>query len=111
MKIIDDLWVKHSNGKFGFSVKKKIFVEQCGGTPGEYNYDAWYKFAHTVGWRKFRSYSSRVWMYLREIDSDNMLQLGTLPAEVWWRGDWGLDHGLEVHSDLINLFSRLDDNT
>lgn len=36
LKIIDDLWVKHSNGKFGFSVQKKIY-QDCGGTPGEYN--------------------------------------------------------------------------
>jgi tetratricopeptide (TPR) repeat protein len=49
LKIIDDLWVKHSNGKFGFSVQKKIY-QDCGGTPGEYNSNAWYKLAETVGW-------------------------------------------------------------
>ncbi|WP_354635549.1 GUN4 domain-containing protein [Planktothricoides raciborskii] len=58
LKIIDALWVKYSNGKFGFSVQKKIFVEQCGGTPGEYNDDAWCKLGDTVGWRKGGSWLS-----------------------------------------------------
>ncbi|WNF16957.1 protein kinase domain-containing protein [Microcystis aeruginosa] len=30
LKIIDSLWVKYSNGKFGFSVQKQIWME-CGG--------------------------------------------------------------------------------
>jgi tetratricopeptide (TPR) repeat protein len=51
LKIIDDLWVKYSEGKFGFSVQKQIYID-CGGTPGEYNSNAWYKLADTVGWRK-----------------------------------------------------------
>lgn len=35
---IDRLWVVNSNGKFGFNVQKKIYVEDCGGKPtGEYN--------------------------------------------------------------------------
>jgi serine/threonine protein kinase len=30
LKIIDSLWIKYSNGKFGFSVQKQIWLE-CGG--------------------------------------------------------------------------------
>jgi hypothetical protein len=51
LKIIDQLWVKYSNGKFGFSVQKQIWIN-CGGTPGVYNSDVYKKFADTVGWRK-----------------------------------------------------------
>jgi hypothetical protein len=50
---IDGLWVKYSNGHFGFSVQKQIYVE-CGAKldgnyPGD---DIWEKFGDRVGWRK-----------------------------------------------------------
>jgi eukaryotic-like serine/threonine-protein kinase len=51
IKIIDQLWVKYSNGKFGFSVQKQIWKD-CGGTPGEYNSDVYVKFCDKIGWRK-----------------------------------------------------------
>ena len=49
---IDKLWLKYSNGKFGFSVQKQIY-QGVGGTM-EYDYDVVYykKFADKVGWRK-----------------------------------------------------------
>jgi hypothetical protein len=48
---IDRLWVKYSNGQFGFSVQKKIYLE-CGGIPdGRYYEEAWKKFGDRVGWR------------------------------------------------------------
>lgn len=49
LKTIDQLWVKYSDGKFGFSVQKKIWQE-CG-SPTKYNSD-WEKFGDRVGWRK-----------------------------------------------------------
>jgi hypothetical protein len=49
LQTIDQLWVKASNGKFGFSVQKRIWKE-CG-SPMEYNND-WRKFCDRVGWRK-----------------------------------------------------------
>jgi serine/threonine protein kinase len=52
LKIIDQLWVKYSNGKFGFSVQKQIWIN-CGGTPGVYNSDVYKKLvADTVGWER-----------------------------------------------------------
>jgi hypothetical protein len=51
LKIIDDLWVKHSKGRFGFSVQKQIWIE-LGGTPGVFNWDIYYKFSCIVGWDK-----------------------------------------------------------
>jgi predicted NACHT family NTPase len=52
LKAIDGLWVKYSQGKFGFSVQKQIYVE-CGAKldgqyPGE---KIWDKFCDRVGWR------------------------------------------------------------
>ena len=49
LRTLDQLWVKYSNGKWGFSVQKQIWQE-CG-SPMEYNED-WKKFCGRVGWRK-----------------------------------------------------------
>ncbi|MFM7439174.1 MAG: GUN4 domain-containing protein, partial [Snowella sp.] len=37
--------------KFGFSVQKKVWID-CGGIPGEYDWDVYQKFADQVGWRR-----------------------------------------------------------
>jgi len=59
LRAIDRLWVKYSQGKFGFSVQKKIYVE-CGIEPdGRYPGDEiWYKFCERVGWLKDGRYLS-----------------------------------------------------
>jgi len=49
LKTIDRLWVQYSNGKWGFSVQKRIW-EECG-RPMSYNAD-WERFGDRVGWRK-----------------------------------------------------------
>jgi len=49
LKIIDTLWVHYSQGKFGFSVQKKIWIE-CG-SPTSYS-DDWLRFCERVGWRE-----------------------------------------------------------
>ena len=48
LRAIDNLWVRASNGHFGFSVQKKIW-EKCG-SPMSYN-DDYKKFMEAVGWR------------------------------------------------------------
>lgn len=52
LKNIDRLWVKYSNGRFGFSVQKRIYLK-CGCKPdGSYqNYQLWKRFGDAVGWR------------------------------------------------------------
>ena len=59
LQTIDRLWVKYSNGKFGFSVQKQIYVE-CGAkldgvNPGGEIYQS---FCDHVGWRKEEVYLS-----------------------------------------------------
>ncbi|MDM3858049.1 MAG: serine/threonine-protein kinase [Aphanizomenon gracile PMC649.10] len=49
LHIMDELWVKHSNGLFGFSVQKTIWIN-LGGTPGVYNYDIRSQFNTKVEW-------------------------------------------------------------
>ena len=43
LRTIDKLWVTYSNGKFGFSVQKQIWLD-CGGKIGEYDYDTYREF-------------------------------------------------------------------
>ncbi len=51
LRTIDQLWVKYSNGRFGFTVQKQIYLD-CGAKPnGKYPGDEiWYKFCEQVGW-------------------------------------------------------------
>ncbi|NDJ15876.1 NACHT domain-containing protein [Myxacorys almedinensis] len=49
LRTLDQLWLRYSNGKWGFSVQKQIWQE-CG-SPTEYS-DGWEKFGDRVGWRK-----------------------------------------------------------
>ncbi|MFB2838336.1 GUN4 domain-containing protein [Floridanema evergladense] len=48
LRTIDQLWVKCSNGRFGFSVQQKIWLK-IGGKP-DYDYKVWKEFADRVGW-------------------------------------------------------------
>lgn len=53
LKAIDGLWVKYSNGKFGFSVQKQIYVSSGAKLNGKYPGDEiWYRFANCIGWRR-----------------------------------------------------------
>ncbi|MBE9100078.1 GUN4 domain-containing protein [Vacuolonema iberomarrocanum] len=50
---IDGLWVKYSNGKFGFSVQKDIYLDGCSYFPaGKYYEEALERFGDRVGWRE-----------------------------------------------------------
>ncbi|XDE60196.1 GUN4 domain-containing protein [Arthrospira platensis BEA 1257B] len=59
LRIIDGLWVKHSNGRFGFSVQKQIYIN-CGGKPdGSYpGATIIERYCDEVGWRVNGSYLS-----------------------------------------------------
>lgn len=48
---IDQLWVKYSNGRFGFSRQKQIYLESGGKPDVAYDEKAWQKFVNRVGWR------------------------------------------------------------
>ncbi len=53
LQTIDRLWVKYSNGHFGFSVQKKIW-QQCG-SPTSDGKD-WDRFCVKVGWQGSNNY-------------------------------------------------------
>jgi hypothetical protein len=52
IRTIDQLWVKYSNGRFGFSVQKEIYLS-VGGKLGSYEYEPYNQFRRNVGWDFF----------------------------------------------------------
>lgn len=75
LQTIDSLWTKHSKGKFGFSVQKKIWYE-CG--KPEFYSDDWEKFGERVGWRR-GSFFKKEWIY-GAASFDISAPLGHLPV-------------------------------
>jgi hypothetical protein len=75
LRAIDQLWVQYSNGHFGFSVQKKIYVE-CGATlDGKYPGDEiWGKFGDRVGWRK-----NGEWLYYDDLNPSLSSPQGIFP--------------------------------
>ncbi|NET28995.1 GUN4 domain-containing protein [Okeania sp. SIO1I7] len=98
LRTIDQLWVKYSNGKFGFSVQKKIYQE-LGGTK-DYNREVWEKFGEKVGWRK-----GDEWLSYRELFEDkNLHYMGHLPGG-GIRGvtrESGIDVGSSIAQRLVD---------
>ena len=72
---IDKLWVKYSNGKFGFSVQKQIYQGMSGSK--EYNWDDYKKLGDKVGWRK-----GGKWLYYSELTFSEKHYQGHLPYVV-----------------------------
>ena len=60
LKAVDNLWVKNSRGKFGFSVQKKIYIETGNSLDFDWEKERFTKwsnegynrFAERVGWKK-----------------------------------------------------------
>ena len=86
LRIIDQLWLSASEGKFGFSVQKQIY-ESLGGTR-EYNEGVWQKFGDRVGWRKGGNWLD-YWdltFNVREASPAHLPTLGKNKLYVfWWR--------------------------
>jgi hypothetical protein len=86
LRTIDQLWVKHSNGRFGFSVQKRIY-QGFGGT-SKYDKDIWEKFGDKVGWRKGGD-----WLYYTDITFDKKAPEGHLPQYIFHKWGWVLVWG------------------
>jgi GUN4-like/TIR domain len=95
LRTIDQLWVKYSDGQFGFSVQKQIWQE-CG-SPTDYNKD-WEKFGDRVGWRMKRD-----WISYSDVTFNTNSPRGHLPLliEKVVIRQWG-----GIGGACVNLFSR-----
>ncbi|BAY08094.1 caspase, EACC1-associated type [Calothrix sp. NIES-2098] len=82
LRTIDRLWVKYSNGRFGFSVQKEIYLSVGGKPDGNYDEEAWNKFGDRVGWRVDSS-----WISYSTVIFDTSAPKGHLPVCVFfvWR--------------------------
>ncbi len=100
LRTIDQLWVKYSHGRFGFSVQKEIY-QSLGGTR-EYNPEIWEKFCDRVG---------RRWLY--DDDTSITAPAGHLPSpSMLWTPE-GMREWSWIESEvwfgrLSNLFSRVE---
>ncbi|WP_053537581.1 GUN4 domain-containing protein [Anabaena sp. WA102] len=80
LRKMDQLWVKHSKGKFGFSVQKQIWLDLGGKLDGEPDWDTYVKLGSRVGWRKNNEWLS----YDSHTFSKNAPPQGHLPRVVVW---------------------------
>jgi serine/threonine-protein kinase len=79
LQTIDRLWVHYSNGLYGFSVQKQIYVE-CGGKL-DFSYpsnETWEKFCDRTAWKKDGKYVN----YPKPFFEDNFMNVkGHLPTD------------------------------
>ncbi|MBD1884817.1 GUN4 domain-containing protein [Microcoleus vaginatus] len=114
LRTIDQLWVKYSNGRFGFSVQKRIY-ESLGGSR-EYDRKIWEAFGDRVGWRV-----NSQWLFYENLKfNTNKADQGHLPTfsngggwlgdnvrgdRKLWGGIWSL--GGNTRWNLSSLASKL----
>ncbi|MEG4292710.1 GUN4 domain-containing protein [Microcoleus sp. C2C3] len=94
LRTIDQLWVKHSNGRFGFSVQKRIY-ESLGGTR-EYDKKISEAFGDRVGWRV-----NNTWLEYTDLKFSTRAPGGHLPTV--------LGNAWEAINVYYSLASRLVD--
>ena len=94
LRTINQLWLHYSDGKFGFSVQKKIY-ESLGGTK-KYNLEVWQNFADRIGWRKE---GEGTWLIYSDLTFNlKLAPHGHLPSgwEVGWRDTYSGEDTSEV---------------
>ncbi len=112
LRIIDQLWLKYSNNKFGFSVQKKIWLNLLSKLDVVDYYDAYFKLADQVGFRK-----GGKWLSYSDLDLTFNISApeGHLPWKclehfrIWGGGDGVECRGKDILCSLefLLLFSKL----
>ncbi|RAM53497.1 MAG: transcriptional regulator [Hapalosiphonaceae cyanobacterium JJU2] len=103
LRTINELWVEYSNGHFGFSVQKEIYLSVGGKTDGKYYDEAWEKFGECVKWRVNSS-----WIFYRDVTFNALAPKGHLPSWIlprFW--DLGTRTRIGVGGRFSSLISRL----
>ena len=95
LRTIDELWVKYSDGKFGFSVQKKIY-QSLGGTK-KYDEKVFRSFGDKVGWRQ-----GGKWLYYNDLTFSLDTHFGHLPKLPFVRLP-------SVFDDIKKIFNIPDD--
>ncbi|HEY9850264.1 MAG TPA: GUN4 domain-containing protein [Leptolyngbyaceae cyanobacterium] len=82
LRMLDELWMKYSKKRFGFSVQKSIW-EKVGGTSVP-NWDVWCRFGKKTGW-----YVKGNWLFWNDLSFSLNAPMGHLPRGGAFSG-WGL---------------------
>jgi serine/threonine protein kinase len=98
LRTIDQLWVKYSNGRFGFSVQKRIY-QSLGGTRS-YDTKVWDAFGDQVGWpvNGWRSGRDQI-KFTRQAPSGHLpwiLIYSWMEGDFWGWGWWVLFSRVET---------------
>lgn len=90
LRTIDQLWVKYSDGHFGFSVQKRIWESVAK------DYE---KFGDRIGWRK-GMFFNKEWLNYSELTFTKNSPQGHLPSVTGrkWTSKWGGEGG---HMDIM----------
>ncbi|NES87180.1 MAG: hypothetical protein F6K10_40960 [Moorea sp. SIO2B7] len=81
LRTIDQLWLKYSNNKFGFSVQKQIWLNCGGKLDYSYQWDIYEKFGNRVGWRKRVKLLKKEWKSYNELNFSTNAPQGHLPDD------------------------------
>ena len=101
LRKMDQLWVKYSNGKFGFSVQKQIWLDLGGKLDGEPDWDTYDKLSERVGWR-----NNDKWLPYDDYTFSTNALPGHLPG--WFGGSRGSRViGYGFAGKFYPFFSRL----
>ena len=93
LRTIDQLWVKFSNGRFGFSVQKRIY-QSLGGTR-KFKVKVWEAYGDRVGWIKNNSFT----IYYNELTFSEIAPEAHLPTSRGYR---------DIDGGPASLLSRRD---
>jgi serine/threonine protein kinase len=84
LRTIDQLWIKYSKGRFGFSVQKEIWCNLGGDEAQEFEF--WERFGQRVGWcvRKWGLLGKTIWRSCDEMTFKSNAPRGNLPRLGCW---------------------------
>ncbi|TAF05367.1 MAG: serine/threonine protein kinase [Nostocales cyanobacterium] len=88
LQIIDQLWIKHSQGQFGFSVQVQIYES--------FNRD-YAKFCEAVGWDITKSSSFTQYLFFKPVPK------GNLPSHSWVGGTQSWRHINALGAALLKI--------
>lgn len=84
LHLIDSLWVKYSNNRFGFSVQRQIYTELGGGDDiSNIDLDLLTRVSDRLGWRE-----DHKWLDYRDLNFSISAPPGCHPSN-WWRSAYG----------------------
>lgn len=119
LRTIDQLWIKYSDGRFGFSIQKKIYLE-TGNLLGKYKPENFDKFGEEVGWKLQRSWGwNRGWLFYEDltfnpIESPKGHLLGctlVVKDRVGFKEEWKFSEMYDMFQEKSDFFiSYLNDN-